>query len=86
MTLLLCNMFPVGLLQGKCYICGMMTIMMMMVLIGLLGVMMKINFFGWYYGYKKWKVQKAKIYAELLSIAWHPNCVMDWCMLEDQKR
>ena len=40
----------------------------------------------WYDGYKKRKAQKAKIKEELLSIAWHRDCVMDWCMLEDEKR
>ena len=29
---------------------------------------------------------EAKIKEELLSIAWHPDCVMDWCMQEDEKR
>ena len=40
----------------------------------------------WYNGYKKRKVQKAKIKEETLLIAWHPNCVMDWCVSEDEKR
>ena len=39
----------------------------------------------WYRGYKKRKAQKAKIIEELMFIAWHPNCVMDWCMSEDEK-
>ena len=37
-------------------------------------------------GYHKWKIQKAKIKEKLLSIAWHPNRVMDWCMSDDEKR
>ena len=41
---------------------------------------------GWYEGHQKRKAQKAKIIEELLPIAWHPNRVMDWCMLEDEKR
>ena len=44
MILLLCNMFPIGLLQGRGYICGMMIIMMMLAIIGLLEMMMMINF------------------------------------------
>ena len=40
----------------------------------------------WYYGYQKWKGQKALIKKGLLPIAWHPNRVMDWCMSEDEKR
>ena len=39
-----------------------------------------------YEGYKKHKPRKANIKEELLSIAWHPDCVMDWCMSEDEKR
>ena len=42
MTLLLCNLSLISLLQGTDYICGMMTIMMMMVVIGMM--MMKIKF------------------------------------------
>ena len=32
------------------------------------------------------KNEKAKIKEELLSIAWHPDRLMDWCMAEDEKR
>ena len=39
----------------------------------------------WYNGYRKRKVQKAKIKEELLPIAWHPDRVMDWCMSEEEK-
>ena len=39
-----------------------------------------------YDGYKSRKAQKAKIMEELLPIVWHPDCVMDWCMSEDEKR
>ena len=39
----------------------------------------------WYDGYKTRRVQKAKVKEELLPIAWHPDCVMDWCMSEDEK-
>ena len=35
---------------------------------------------------KKQKAQKASIKEELLSIAWHPDRVMDCCMSEDEKR
>ena len=40
----------------------------------------------WYQGHQKRKAQKAKREEELLPIAWHPNCVMDWCMSQDEKR
>ena len=39
----------------------------------------------WYEAYKKRKTQKAKIKEGLLSIAWHPDHVMYWCMSEDEK-
>ena len=42
--------------------------------------------FKWYNNYKKRKAQKAKIYEELLPIAWHPLRWWDWCMSEDEKR
>ena len=44
------------------------------------------NFFKWYDGYKKRKAQKSKIREELLPITWHPDCVVNWCMSEDEKR
>ena len=40
----------------------------------------------WHDGYQKRKAQKARIKEELMPIAWHPDCVMDWCMSEDEKR
>ena len=39
----------------------------------------------WHDGYKKCKAHKAKIKKILLSIAWHPDRMMDWCMSEDEK-
>ena len=44
MTLPLCSLSLTGLLQGSRYICGTMTIMMMMLVIGMM--MMKINILG----------------------------------------
>ena len=44
MTLPLCSLSLIGLLQGSRYICGTMTIMMMMLVIGMM--MMKINILG----------------------------------------
>ena len=41
---------------------------------------------GYHEGYQKRKAQKAKIKEELLPIAWHPDRVMDWCMLDKEKR
>ena len=43
------------------------------------------KFFECYDDYKKWKAQKAKLKEQLFPIAWHPECVMDWCMSEDEK-
>ena len=40
----------------------------------------------WYDGYKRCKAQKAKIKDKLIIIARHLDCVMDWCMSEDEKR
>ena len=40
----------------------------------------------WYNGYTRRKAQKLKIKEELLPIAWHPDCVKDWCLPEDEKR
>ena len=39
----------------------------------------------WYNDYKKRKAQKAKIKEEILATAWHPDRVMDWCIIEDKK-
>ena len=44
MTLPICSLSLIGLLQGSRYICGTMTIMMMMLVIGM--TMMKINLLG----------------------------------------
>ena len=44
MTLPLCSLSLIGLLQGSRYICGTMTIMMMLLVIGMM--MMKINLLG----------------------------------------
>ena len=40
----------------------------------------------WYNDYHRRKAQKSKIKEELLAIAWHLDCVKDWCMSEDEKR
>ena len=40
----------------------------------------------WDDGCKKGKDQKAKIKEELLTIAWNPKSVIDWCMSEHEKR
>ena len=39
----------------------------------------------WHDGYKKRKVQKAKIKEELLPLVWYHDRVMDWCMSEEEK-
>ena len=36
------------------------------------------KFLEWRYGYKKRKVQKAKIKEELSPLAWHPSSGWDW--------
>ena len=41
---------------------------------------------GWYKGYQKRKVQKAKIKEEPLPIAWHPSRWWDRCIPEDEKK
>ena len=86
MTLPFCNMFLIGLLQGRGHICGMMTIMMIMVIIRLLGDDNDDKFFKWYDDYKKRKSQKVQIKDKLLSIVWHPSRWQDWCVPEDKKK
>ena len=39
----------------------------------------------WYEGHKIRKAQKANIKEELMPIAWHPDCVMDWCSQKTRK-
>ena len=56
MTLLLCSLSLIGLLQGRGYICGMMTIMMMMVVIEMM--MMKIRFLSGKMGIKNTRAKK----------------------------
>ena len=36
-------------------------------------------------GYYKRKAQKSKIKEKLLLVAWHPDCVKDWSISEDEK-
>ena len=40
----------------------------------------------WYNDYQRRKAQETSIKDELTPIAWHPDRVKDWCMLEDEKR
>ena len=40
----------------------------------------------WLRSYKQRKAQKAKIKEELLPVAWHPDCVIDWCFDEEEKK
>ena len=42
--------------------------------------------FCWYDGYQKQKAQETSIKEEIMPIAWHSDCVMDWCMSEDENR
>ena len=67
MTLLLCSMFPIDLLQGSEHICGMMSVNIVMMM-----VMMNI-FFKWYDNYRKRKAQKVSIKDKLMPITWHPS-------------
>ena len=46
----------------------------------------KIELIEWYQGHQKRKAHKSKIKEEVLPIAWHPDCVMDWCMSEDKEK
>ena len=64
MTLILCNIFLIGLLQemgvamwydGSEYCDD------------------EDNFFKWYDSYKKQKAQKASIEEELMPVTWHPS-------------
>ena len=41
---------------------------------------------GWHDGYKKRKVQNAKIKEELMPISCHPSRYWDWRMSEDEKK
>ena len=59
---------------------------MMMIKLNFLSCIINIIFFEWYDGYQKHKAQEAQIKEEFLPIAWHPNCLIDWYMLEDEKR
>ena len=63
----------------------MMTIIMMMLVIGMM-IMMKINFFKLYDGYKNQKAQKASIKEKLLPIAWYLSRYCDWCVPEYEKK
>ena len=44
------------------------------------------NFFKWYDGYKKQKVQKASIKEQLLTFAWNPSRYWNWCISEADKK
>ena len=44
------------------------------------------NFHEWFNGYKDRKAQKAQIKDELMSIAWHPDRVIDWCFDDEEKK
>ena len=80
MTLLLCSMFPIGLLWGIGYTYGMLTVNIIIMM------MVKTIFFKWYDSYKKRKAEKSSIKEELLTIAWHPSRYWDWCMSEEEKK
>ena len=43
------------------------------------------KFVEWQDGCKERMTQKAQTKEELIPIAWHLDCVMDWCMSEDEK-
>ena len=40
----------------------------------------------WVGEYNDHKNEKALIKEELLSVAWHPDRVIDWCFSEDEKQ
>ena len=82
MTLLLCSLSLIGLLQGRWQIYyddyydddgGHWDDD-------------EDKFFEWYDGYVRRKAQKAQTKKELMFIAWHPSRYWDWCMSEDEKR
>ena len=41
---------------------------------------------GWLEAYKHRKAQKAKIKEEVLPVAYHPDCVIDWCFDQEEKK
>ena len=47
---------------------------------------MIIQLLSGYNDYKKRKVQRAEIKEELMSVAWHPVRMQDWCMTEGGKK
>ena len=49
-------------------------------------IAMIIQLLSGYSDYKKRKVQRAEIKEELMSIAWHPVRMQDWCMTEGGKK
>ena len=78
MTLLFWGIFPIGLLQGSGYVYAIMAVNIVM-------MMMMVNFFKWYDGYKKRKAQKASIKEDLMPIAWHSLRWWGWCVPENEK-
>ena len=81
MTLPLSSLSLIGLLQGSGYICSMMTIMMTIVVIGMMMMMVKINFLN-----GTMVIKNVRLNEELLPIAWHPSRYWDWCVPEDDKK
>ena len=59
----------------------MMTIMMTIVVIGMMMMMMKINFLN-----GTMVIKNVRLNEELLPIAWHPSRYWDWCVPEDDKK
>ena len=49
-------------------------------------IVMMMNLLSGTDGYKKRKVQKAKIKKELIPIASYPSRWWDWCVSEDEKK
>ena len=81
MTLPLCSLSLIGLLQGSGQICddyyddgGHWD-----------DDDDEDKFFEWYDGYKKLKAQKVSLKEKLLPIAWHPLGYWDQCMSEEKK-
>ena len=44
-----------------------------------------VEFIVWYNEFKQRKVYIEEIYKDLMSIAWHPSRMWDWCIPEDEK-
>ena len=45
-----------------------------------------IRLLAWNIKFQKCKALKKELNEELMSLAWHPNRWLDWCISEDEKK